>query len=132
MENSEKEAGLETAKIDLATAKSNFKKFLKTNNLKENEIPSDGALAKKMANHQNKMAKAEKALKIAKKESKPKKDRISKYDYPPDCDTAEKRKKYRAEQRSKLKKVGKAEKKAKKSEKAPEEKKKKTAPPKED
>lgn len=110
---------LDVAKANLATAKEELKKFQKKNGLKADETPNDEKLAKKLSSLQNKVAKAEKEVKIAKKgakgESAP---RASKYEYPADCVTAEDKKKFRTAQRNAAKKGEKVEKKAAKVEKS--------------
>jgi hypothetical protein len=117
---------LEAAKADLATAKENFKKFLTKNNLKAGVTPKDEALAKKLAGLEKKIATAEKGVKDAKKALKPKKEkaeRVSKYEYPADCTSAEDRKKFRTSQRNAEKSASKKSTKAEKVEAKPSKKK---------
>lgn len=97
-----------TAKEAVKEAKSALTDYYTKNKLKRNEDYTDDAKhGAKVAKLQNAIDKASENLADINeqmKSLKPKKEKAGremKYEYPADCDTAEKRKKYRIEQRRK-------------------------------
>lgn len=91
------------SKESIKVAKQALTDYYKDNKLKRTEDYSeDKKHGKKISNLEKAVEKAQARLKSANedvKELKVKTDRKSKYDYPADVDTAEKRKKYRQEMR---------------------------------
>lgn len=103
---------MEAAKANHTEVKAAYKKFLKANDLKEGEDSDDPKIAKKLKTHLKAVKEAEAAIKAAKKAGKPAKaERVSSYDYPADCVTAEDKKKFRTKARAAAKKGEKAAKK---------------------
>lgn len=101
------------AKKAIAEAKAELKAYFKENKLKSTEDYSkDKKHGKKIARLEKNVEKAETAFAKAKEEAKatkPAATRRTKYEYPPEIDTPQLRKKYRQEQRAKAKKAEKGE-----------------------
>lgn len=98
---------LETAKANLGEVKEANREFKKENKIRRNKPIEDEAIAKKLEASEAKVDKAREAMEAAKlnaKELKPRKDRVTKYEYPDDCVTDKDKKKYRAKMRREAKK----------------------------
>ena len=109
---------LEAAKTTNTEAKEALKEFRAENEIKKGTEPSE--VSGKIGKEYSKLVKAaEKAaaeyekLKAAEKDSRPRKERQSKYDYPADVVSAEDRKKYRTKMRKEAQGGGKDAKKGK-------------------
>ena len=94
------------AREALKEAKTTKREFMKEHKIKKDVAPEDAAVAKKwdklLANVEKAQEEVEEYRSIA-KDLKPKKERVTKYDYPDDMDDKEK-KKYRAKMRKEAKK----------------------------
>jgi len=100
-------AQLETAKENLANERVALREFKAENKIRRNKPVEDEAIAKKLEAAEGKMEKTREAVETAKaaaKELKPRKVRVTKYEYPEDCVTDKDKKKYRAKMRREEKK----------------------------
>lgn len=103
---------VEGLKEQLSEAKNDLREFKKENKVKRNKPLDDPKLAAQL---EKKEALVEKLrlqmdeLKETARELKPRKDRVTKYDYPADCTTDKDKKKFRAKMRRETKKAAKGE-----------------------
>lgn len=101
-------AQLEAAKATLAEKKEILKEFKTENKIKRNKPVEDEKLAAKLEKLDEAVTKARDAVDVAKeaaKDLKPRKARVTKYEYPDDCVTDKDKKKYRAKMRRDSKKA---------------------------
>jgi len=99
---------MEAAKTKLGAEKEALREFKKENKIRRNKPVEDAAVAKKLEAAEAKVEKAREAFDAAKevaKELKPRKERVTKYEYPEDCVTDKDKKKYRAKMRREAKKA---------------------------
>jgi hypothetical protein len=100
-------AQLETAKENLAAEREGLREFKKENKIRRNKPVEDAKVAKELEAKESKMEAARQKMEDAKtaaKELKPRKERVTKYEYPADCVTDKDKKKYRAKMRREAKK----------------------------
>jgi len=101
-------AAMEVAKEKLGTEKEALREFKKENKIRKNKPVEDAAIAKKLEIADGKVEKAREAFDAAKavaKELKPRKERVTKYEYPEDCTTDKDKKRHRAKMRREAKKA---------------------------
>jgi hypothetical protein len=118
MSNDEKQAALDAAKSSLGEAREELRSFRAKHGIKKGETPSEPKVAEKLEKLEKRVSKREAAMheaKAALKGKTPKAERVSKYNYPKDCDTPEKKKKFRQEARKAAKAEMRAAKKAEKT-----------------
>ncbi len=96
-----------TLKEKLGEERTALREFKSENNIKRGKEPEDEKIAAKLEKLVAGIEKTREAIDIAKveaKELKPRKNRVTKYDYPDDCTTDADKKKYRAKMRREAKK----------------------------
>jgi len=101
-------ANLDAAKTTLSDAKEVVRTFKTENKIRRNKPVEDEKVAKKLEALEAKVEKAREAMDITKeiaKDLKPRKDRVTKYEYPADCVSDKDKKKYRAKMRRDSKKA---------------------------
>jgi len=99
---------LEAAKTDLSEKREALREFKTENKIKRNKPVEDPAIQKQLETHEGAVEKAREvvdAAKAAAKELKPRKERVTKYEYPEDCTTDKDKKRYRAKMRREAKKA---------------------------
>ena len=95
-------------KETLAEERTALREFKSENNIKRGKEPEDEKIAAKLEKLAGAVEKTREAIdeaKAAAKELKPRKERVTKYDYPEDCTTDADKKKYRAKMRREAKKA---------------------------
>lgn len=98
---------LTAAKEDLAEKREDLRNFKTENKIKRNKPVEDEAIKKQLETKEAGVEKAREAVdaaKLAAKELKPRKERVTKYEYPDDCTTDKDKKRYRAKMRREAKK----------------------------
>jgi AAA+ ATPase superfamily predicted ATPase len=103
-------AQLETAKEKLAEVKTDLREFKQEKKIRRNKPVEDKEIAKELGVKEKAMEDARQEVEDAKaaaKELKPRKERVTKYDYPKDCVTDKDKKKFRAKSRRDVKKAAK-------------------------
>jgi len=105
-------AQLETAKEAYASEKEAIRDWKKENKIRRNKPIEDPKVQAELEKREAKVETLREAMDAAKeaaKELKPRKERVTKYEYPDDCTTDKDKKKYRAKMRREAKKAEKGE-----------------------
>jgi len=100
-------AQLDTAKENLANERVALREFKAENKIRRNKPVEDAEVAKKLEAAEGKVEAARTVMdevKSAAKELKPRKERVTKYNYPEDCITDKDKKRHRAKMRRELQK----------------------------
>jgi hypothetical protein len=118
-DKAEAKKALETAKEESAAAKQELRAFEKENKLeKGGDHSSNKKWSKLNKAYTAKQAEVEEIREALKEVKGPRKERVSKYEYPAEAKTAADKKKWRAKMRAEAKRAEKGDKPAKKKDKA--------------